>query len=67
MLLGGADPIIDAKASRRVFQRLGSTDKTLRFYSAMVHEPLNELGREQVFADIESWLGPRLHGTASSH
>jgi alpha-beta hydrolase superfamily lysophospholipase len=26
----------------------------------MLHEPLNELGREQVLADIATWLSPRL-------
>jgi hypothetical protein len=43
-----------------VFDRLGSVDKTLLLYPPMRHEPLNELGREQVFADIEAWLRPRL-------
>ena len=39
---------------------IGSSDKTLRVYPPMLHEPLNELGREEVFADVESWLKPRL-------
>jgi alpha-beta hydrolase superfamily lysophospholipase len=62
MLLGGSDPVIDCETSRRVFERLGSEDKTLRLYPPMRHEPLNEVGREEVFADIESWLRPRLEG-----
>ena len=36
-----------------MFERLGSPDKTLALYPGMLHEPLNELGREQVFGDIE--------------
>jgi alpha-beta hydrolase superfamily lysophospholipase len=60
MLLGGADPVIDARTSSAVFERLGSSDKSLRVYPPMLHEPLNELGREEVFADIETWLKPRL-------
>jgi alpha-beta hydrolase superfamily lysophospholipase len=60
MLLGGSDPVIDFETSRRVFERLGSAEKSLSIYPAMRHEPLNELGREQVFADIEGWLRPRL-------
>jgi alpha-beta hydrolase superfamily lysophospholipase len=60
MLLGGADPVIDPATSRRAFERLGSPDKTLKVYPEMRHEPLNELGREQVFADIIEWLRPRL-------
>ena len=60
MLLGGSDPVIDANASRRIFARLGSLDKTLIVYPEMLHEPLNELGRERVFADVASWLEERL-------
>jgi alpha-beta hydrolase superfamily lysophospholipase len=60
MLLGGSDPVIDTETSRHFFERLGSADKALRVYPPMLHEPLNELDREQVFADIEAWLGPRL-------
>jgi alpha-beta hydrolase superfamily lysophospholipase len=63
MLLGGADPVIDSEASRQVFDRLGSADKTLRVYPPMLHEPLNEIGREQVFADVDAWLRPRLATT----
>ncbi len=62
MLLGGSDPVIHAETSRQVFERLGSADKTLRLYPPMLHEPLNELDREQVFRDIESWLRSRLPG-----
>jgi alpha-beta hydrolase superfamily lysophospholipase len=62
MLLGGSDPVIDSDTSRRVFEGLGSDDKTLRLYPPMRHEPLNEEGREEVFSDIESWMRPRLEG-----
>jgi alpha-beta hydrolase superfamily lysophospholipase len=60
MLLGGSDPVISSANSIAVFDRLGSTDKTLRVYPEMLHEPLNELGKEEVFADMEAWLKPRL-------
>jgi alpha-beta hydrolase superfamily lysophospholipase len=60
MLLGGSDPVIDPDFSRQVFDRLGSPDKDLRLYPEMRHEPLNELGRERVFTDIEDWMRPRL-------
>jgi alpha-beta hydrolase superfamily lysophospholipase len=60
MLLGGADPVIDPEESRRAFERIGSVDKTLMIYPKMLHEPLNEVGREQVFADITRWLEPYL-------
>jgi alpha-beta hydrolase superfamily lysophospholipase len=59
-LLGGSDPVIDARTTTQVFERFASTDKSLRVYPPMLHEPLNELGREEVFADVESWLKSRL-------
>lgn len=60
MILGGSDPVIDPETSRRVFDRLGASDKTLLLFPAMRHEPFNELGREQVFEDMISWLNDRL-------
>jgi alpha-beta hydrolase superfamily lysophospholipase len=65
-LLGGSDPVIDPESSRWAFDQLGAVDKTLMLYPKMRHEPLGELGREQVFADIASWLGPRLDGLTDS-
>jgi alpha-beta hydrolase superfamily lysophospholipase len=60
MLIGGQDTVIDPVTSREFFDRLGSEDKTLLFYPRMLHEPLNELGREQVFEDIARWFDQRL-------
>jgi alpha-beta hydrolase superfamily lysophospholipase len=60
MILGGADPIIDPKAGRLFFESLGTEDKTLKFYPELRHEPLNEVGREAVIADLANWLEPRL-------
>lgn len=61
LLLGGQDEVVDPEESQRVFERVGSRDKTLRLFPEMLHEPLNEIGREQVFADIIAWLEPRLN------
>jgi alpha-beta hydrolase superfamily lysophospholipase len=60
MLLGGQDPVIDPASSREFFERLGSEDKTLLIYPRMLHEPFNELGREQVVEDLLRWLEARL-------
>lgn len=60
MILGGSDPIIDPAASRATFDRFGSPDKTLLVYPAMLHEPFNEIGREQVMDDLTAWLDRRL-------
>jgi alpha-beta hydrolase superfamily lysophospholipase len=60
LILGGRDTVVDPEESQRIFERIGGLDKTLCYYPNMLHEPLNELGREQVFADIIAWLEPRL-------
>jgi alpha-beta hydrolase superfamily lysophospholipase len=60
LLLGGADPVIDAAASRAAFERLGSPDKTLRVYPEMLHEPLNDLDRGRVLDDIAAWISARV-------
>ncbi len=60
LLLGGQDSVIDPITTRTFFDRLGSEDKTLLFYPKMLHEPINELGREQVFDDLVRWFGQHL-------
>jgi alpha-beta hydrolase superfamily lysophospholipase len=60
MLLGGQDTVVDPTTSREFFDRVGSEDKTLLIYPKMLHEPLNELGREQVYDDIVRWLEQHL-------
>jgi len=66
MLAGAADHVTDPEGSRRFFERLGATDKTLRVYPEMRHEPLNEIGREQVFADLTRWLEDHLEAAMSA-
>ena len=60
MLVGGQDAVLDPTAAREFHDRLGSEDKTLLLYPRMLHEPLNELGREQVFDDVSRWIEQRL-------
>jgi lysophospholipase len=60
VVLGGQDPVIDGQATRALFDRLGSPDKTLAVYPEMLHEPLNDLGREEVIERIASWIERRL-------
>lgn len=62
MVVGGQDPIVDPTAARELYDRLGSEDKTLLLYPRMLHEPFNELGREQVLGDVARWIEPRLPG-----
>ena len=62
MIVGGQDTVVDPTAAREFFDRLGSEDKMLLLYPKMLHEPLNELGREQVLDDLIRWIEPRLSG-----
>jgi alpha-beta hydrolase superfamily lysophospholipase len=60
MLVGGLDPLIDSQSSRDFFNRVEEKDKSLILYPEMLHEPLNEIGREKVVDDVARWLEPRL-------
>jgi alpha-beta hydrolase superfamily lysophospholipase len=35
-------------------------DKTLKLYEGYFHDPLNDIGKEAVIADITAWIGARL-------
>jgi alpha-beta hydrolase superfamily lysophospholipase len=60
ILVGGQDPVVNPAAAHELYDRLGSADKTLLIYPKMLHEPLNELGAEQVLDDLVRWLESRL-------
>ncbi len=59
-LLGGSDPIIDPQFTTQLFEKLGSIDKTIWRDPDMLHEPLNEIGRDVPIAVIVDWLKARL-------
>jgi alpha-beta hydrolase superfamily lysophospholipase len=61
LILGGSDPIIDPRVGQLFFEKVGSTDKSLKIYEEMRHEPLNEIGRERVVADLAQWMDDRLN------
>ncbi|ODT99152.1 MAG: lysophospholipase [Planctomycetes bacterium SCN 63-9] len=62
MLLGSQDPVIDPNTSREFFEKVASADKTLLIYPGMLHEPLNEVGREQVIGDLVGWIERQVDG-----
>ena len=37
----------------------GSKDKTLKLYDGYFHDPLNDVGKERVTADVTEWLRTR--------
>ncbi len=57
---GTADRLSDPKGSEVLYERVSSKDKTLKLYEGFYHEVFNEPGREQVFADMKTWLAARI-------
>ena len=57
---GTADQACDPDGSRMLYERVGSSDKTLKLYEGFYHEIFNEPGHKQVMADIEAWLATRI-------
>lgn len=57
---GTQDKLVNADASKRLHDRVGSQDKTLKMYEGLYHEILNEPERDQVMQDMIDWLDGRL-------
>jgi alpha-beta hydrolase superfamily lysophospholipase len=60
LILGGSDPVIDSDFTSRIFDAIGSRDKTRIIYPDMLHEPLNETERARPLAAIVDWLNLRM-------
>jgi acylglycerol lipase len=57
---GSADKLADPQGSKWLGEAAGSEDKTLKIYEGYYHEIFNDLGREQVLADVQAWLTAHL-------
>ena len=57
---GTADKVTRHQGSQHFYDNAGSTDKTLKLYEGHYHDLLNDLGREGVMGDIQSWLDARI-------
>jgi alpha-beta hydrolase superfamily lysophospholipase len=60
LILGDHDRVASSDSSREFFQTIGSQEKMMKVYPGMRHEPLNEVGREQVWKDIFEWIRGKL-------
>ena len=57
---GTNDKATKPSGSQFFYDTAGSPDKTLRLYQDHAHDLLNDFGKEQVMADIVSWIDARL-------
>jgi alpha-beta hydrolase superfamily lysophospholipase len=60
VLWGEKDGVAAPAAARSFFEGAASADKQSKEYPGMRHEPLNEVGREEVLRDISGWISAHL-------
>lgn len=60
ILHGTGDRATRPSGSQEFFDHAGSRDKSLKLYEGYFHDPLRDLGKEVVMADIIAWLEARL-------
>ncbi|MGH3056365.1 MAG: serine aminopeptidase domain-containing protein, partial [Gaiellaceae bacterium] len=57
---GTADKATRYQGSQLFYDNAGSKDKTLKLYEGHYHDLLNDIGKEDVMADIQNWLDTRI-------
>lgn len=57
---GTADKATRPAGSQYFYDHAGSSDKTLKLYEGHYHDLLNDIGKEQVMADVQDWLDARV-------
>jgi lysophospholipase len=60
LLCGAEDGVASVATARTFFETVGAPDKVYKEYPGMRHEPLNELGKEEVYGDISNWISAHL-------
>lgn len=63
ILHGTADRATKPSGSQSFFETAASGDKTLKLYEGHYHDLLNDLGKEEVIADITRWIDTRVSGS----
>lgn len=63
---GTEDKATRPAGSEKFFDLAASTDKTLKLYEGHFHDLLADVGKEEVMADIQSWIDARLPAETSS-
>jgi alpha-beta hydrolase superfamily lysophospholipase len=57
---GTKDTVTKLEGSQEFYDRASSADKTLKLYEGYFHDPLNDIGKETVMADVKEWIGKRV-------
>ncbi len=60
VLQTGNDQILDPELNRDFYMRIGSEDKTWKFYEDLYHEPWEDEGGEVVLEDMVEWIEARI-------
>jgi alpha-beta hydrolase superfamily lysophospholipase len=60
ILHGTKDKATRPAGSQHFYDTAGSKDKTLKLYEGSFHDPLNDLDKKTVIADILSWINERI-------
>ena len=60
ILHGTADKATRPSGSQLFYDTAGSSDKTLKLYDGHFHDPLNDVDKEVVMADIKRWVEAHL-------
>jgi acylglycerol lipase len=57
---GGDDSLVPAAGAKEFYEKIGSTDKTLKIYDGLYHEVFNEPEHRDVLKDVSDWLAAHL-------
>lgn len=60
LLAGAEDPVASTPAARAFFESVAAQDKTIKIYPGMLHECMNEVGKEEVWRDVAGWISAHL-------
>ena len=60
ILHGTSDKATRFAGSQQFYDNAGSSDKTIKLYEGAYHDPLNDTVKDQVMADVVSWIEARL-------
>ncbi len=60
ILHGTRDRATKPSGSQHFYEKTGSADKTLKLYEGHFHDLLSDVGKQQVMADIQTWIDAHL-------